>query len=181
MEEVWKDVPSFPGYQCSNLGRVRSFKGQGRSGIQSTPHMLRPGDRPNGYRFVVLMKNGTRNNRSLHNLVMLTFVGPKPRGLEIAHNNGDKRDNRLSNLRYCHKHENEYDKVQHGTSHKQFKLDEEMVLHARNVVRKHGQKGKTKIIQELAEHAGVALWTMYDAVHGRTWRHLPNAVPYLKK
>lgn len=176
MQEEWKDIPGFPGYQCSNKGHVRSFRGQGKAGLLETPHILKPGDSPNGYRFVVLMKNGTRNNRRLHTLVMLTFVGPPPSNCQIAHNNGIKTDNRLSNLRYCPKHENEYDKIRHGTQREQFKLNEETVLHARSVVRQSRQKSKTAVIQSLAEQAGVALWTMYDAVHGRTWRHLPGAI-----
>jgi hypothetical protein len=42
----------------------------------------------------------------VHQLVMLTFVGPCPEGLEIDHINLDTSNNRLSNLRYVTHREN---------------------------------------------------------------------------
>ena len=30
MEEIWKDITGFDGYQLSNLGRVRSLHGHGK-------------------------------------------------------------------------------------------------------------------------------------------------------
>lgn len=32
MEEIWKDIENYPGYQVSNLGRIKSFK-QDKNGI----------------------------------------------------------------------------------------------------------------------------------------------------
>ena len=42
----------------------------------------------------------------MHTLVMLTFVGPRPEGMDIDHLNADKHDNRLSNLQYVTRTEN---------------------------------------------------------------------------
>ena len=41
-----------------------------------------------------------------HQLVMLTFVGPRPEGLEIDHINLDTSNNSLDNLRYVTHKEN---------------------------------------------------------------------------
>lgn len=36
----------------------------------------------------------------LHDLVLAAFHGPKPKGLQACHNDGDKLNNHFSNLRY---------------------------------------------------------------------------------
>jgi hypothetical protein len=51
----------------------------------------------------------------VHQLVLEAFVGPRPRGMESCHNNGNQTDNRLVNLRWDTKSENNLDRVRHGT------------------------------------------------------------------
>jgi hypothetical protein len=52
--------------------------------------------------------------RKVHRLVLETFVGPCPDGMECCHNNGDPADNRLENLRWDTLSSNAYDRVEHG-------------------------------------------------------------------
>jgi DNA-binding transcriptional regulator YiaG len=49
----------------------------------------------------------------VHRLVMLAFVGPCPAGHEVRHINGDPSDNRLVNLRYGTRSENQKDRARH--------------------------------------------------------------------
>lgn len=51
----------------------------------------------------------------IHQLVLAAFVGPRPEGMEVAHENGDPQDNRLTNLSYKTKNGNMLDSVRHGT------------------------------------------------------------------
>ena len=51
----------------------------------------------------------------VHDLVLRTFVGPRPAGQQAAHGNGDRGDNALGNLRWATGSENEADKDRHGT------------------------------------------------------------------
>lgn len=46
---------------------------------------------------------------------MLAFIGPPPEGMEVCHNNGNPRDNRVVNLRYDSTRQNILDQVRHGT------------------------------------------------------------------
>jgi len=105
--ERWAWIPGFEGrYQVSDLGRVLSF-------VRSSPRLLagRVSHHHASYRRVWL---GDREF-FVHRLVMLTFVGPCPEGLEVCHRNGDGLDNRLVNLYYGTSSQNTLDAVRHGT------------------------------------------------------------------
>lgn len=100
--ERWARVPGLEAYECSDLGRVRSYYEIGKGkGISDTPQrILSPAMGPGGYLFVVLSKKGKQHARRVHQLVLGCFVGPRPEGMVVCHNNDVKTDNRLENLRY---------------------------------------------------------------------------------
>lgn len=93
MEEIWKPIPGFDGYEVSNFGNVRSFK-------RNNVCVLKPSITSGGYLQVNLCKNGKVYPGRIHKLVLLAFVGPRPEGLEICHGPGGPSYNRLDNLRY---------------------------------------------------------------------------------
>ena len=118
MTERWKDVPGFEGrYQVSDHGNVRSLdrvehfpayitsRGAHRSAsVRSFKgKVLRPGAHESGHVTVAI---GKGNSRMVHQLVMEAFVGPRPDGQEVLHENHIPADNRLSNLRYGTRSEN---------------------------------------------------------------------------
>jgi uncharacterized protein (DUF433 family) len=108
MQEKYRPIPGFPGYDISNFGTVRSYKKC--TGISDAGPQWEIMDKPQKilsqclgggtYLFVMLCKDGVRYPRRVHNLVLLAFVGPPPDGMEACHNDSDPRNNRLDNLRY---------------------------------------------------------------------------------
>ena len=113
--EIWKPIPGYKGYEASDLGRVRSWRGRwGRTEPRLLALRL-----SNGYPGVGLYKDDgvSRDARSVHSLVAQAFIGPRPEGYEVRHLNGDRTDNRLSNLAYGTPSENKLDAVSHGTHH----------------------------------------------------------------
>ena len=92
MEEIWKAVPGFLGYEVSNLGRVRSFK-------RTIMRVMSPSD-DGHYWGVSLVRNGKSHRHRIGRLVLLAFVGPRPDGMEMCHNDGDSYNDQLDNLRY---------------------------------------------------------------------------------
>ena len=70
--------------------------------------------------------------------VLNAFVGPRPDGLFACHNNGDKLDNSLSNLRWDTRSNNERDKLKHGM----LKLTVEQVREVRSSSEKVGVAAK---------------------------------------
>lgn len=96
--EIWKDVPGFPGYQVSNAGRVKSF----RSGIR----ILKQCNDGFGYPKVRIWGNGKGITIHVHKIVALAFI-PNPDGKpEIDHINTIRTDNRVENLRWVTRKEN---------------------------------------------------------------------------
>ena len=98
MEEIWKDVPGYEGlYQVSDNGNVRRLNWN-RTGttrnITLKPHK-------NGYRQVLLAKNGKRKMFTVHRLVAMVFI-PNPDGLpHVNHIDENKANNIAANLEWC--------------------------------------------------------------------------------
>lgn len=117
--EQWKPVPTYEGtYEASTWGRVRSVprvvpdKKLGQKRIKG--FIMKQTDSGDG-RMVINLRRGYKSNTmKVHRVIMLTFVGPRPEGMEICHNDGDYRNNRLDNLRYDTSSSNSYDMVEHG-------------------------------------------------------------------
>jgi len=105
MTEIWRPVPGWP-YSVSARGEVRSDR-YGR--------ILRPALRPTGYLQVTLSRRNEHWHPFVHQLVLLAFVGPAPEGTECCHGNGNRTDNRLSNLRWDTRLANAADATAHGT------------------------------------------------------------------
>lgn len=112
--EIWKDIPGYSGYQASTLGRIRSFWMHRKHYLVTTPHILKTWNRT-GYRAIELCVEKKRNLLAVHCLVLLAFVGPPPKSMECLHCDGNKINNKLTNLRYGTRSENLYDSVRHGT------------------------------------------------------------------
>ena len=131
MEEIWRDVAGYEGkYQVSNEGRVKSLSREIHSSNQngeftwiSIERILQPGKHDKGYHLSVVLHNPKRT-QMVHQLVMLAFVGPPPKGMCVLHTNGDATDNRLENLRYDTQSENIYDVYRQGKAWKTLTVDD---------------------------------------------------------
>lgn len=116
--EAWRAIPGQErAYEVSDFGGARSLPRvitRSNDVTQTVPgRTLRPVTGKNGYQSIVLPG---RDRRLLHRLVLLTFVGPCPEGMEGCHNDGDKLNNRLSNLRWDTRSSNAKDRTAHGAN-----------------------------------------------------------------
>lgn len=75
--------------EVSDLGRVRRI---------STGQILASYRRPNGYVQITIWDRGCRRTKYVQKMVWEAFNGPLGPLQRVAHMNGDRTDNRLSNL-----------------------------------------------------------------------------------
>lgn len=113
--EVWRDVSGYESaYQVSNLGRVRSSL-SGHWQIMKPSLVGVPG---NKYPAVYLYSGtkSTRKLRKIHQLVLEAFVGARPTPQHHGcHNDGNRENNKVDNLRWDTQIGNFSDKHKHGT------------------------------------------------------------------
>ena len=99
--EIWKDIDGYEGrYQVSNFGRVKSF--------WHGEHILKPVLLNIGYQQVTLCANGKHELVRVHRLVAKAFVDNPDNKPQVNHINGDKQDNRATNLEWVTASENRY-------------------------------------------------------------------------
>lgn len=132
MTERWLPIADVTGYEVSNFGRVRSLPGGKRHVCVLKLHSI-PGT---GYLQVQPTVRGRNKKIYVHRLVLEAFVGPCPEGMECRHLNGNPKDNRLVNLCWGTRKENQADRRLHGTAgtgeqHSQAKLTEMAVREIR--------------------------------------------------
>jgi hypothetical protein len=96
----------------STYGGVKSLKYFSHTGKVGT---LKQNRSKLGYLSVALYKNGKIKRLSTHRLVLEAFMGQCPNGMECAHNDGNKQNNKLKNLRWDTPSNNHGDKLKHGT------------------------------------------------------------------
>lgn len=176
---VYKSIDRYPGFLIGSNARVYScWKVRGKSGAgkrcgteryQSDQWHLISGcvQKSTGYHGVGL---GPHGNKLTHGLMMEAFYGRLPDGCEVCHNNGNKLDNRLVNLRYGTHSENQLDRSSHGTSnrgsrHGMSKLTDDDVS---NIRRWRGEgKSVPQIVAMLNSRTSVR--NVYKIISGKGW------------
>jgi hypothetical protein len=169
MNEEWRAIPGFQGYEASDLGRVRSlerkisdiYKGKARIRLFKGK-ILRPAPDKRGYLLVSHLE------KRVHTLVMLAFHGPPPEGMEVCHLSADRKDNRLCNLRYDNHKSNLADRLIHGTflvgeRHGSAKLTTREVQEIQNAI---GTQ------HEIATRYGVSQSHVSTIRSGKSWAHI---------
>jgi hypothetical protein len=119
MKEKWLPVVGWEDYyEVSDRGRVRSLPRRVPLRADLTMsvrgRLLSGSVTMFGYHAVTLCRDGVRSHQRTHRLVLEAFVGPCPDGMEGCHNDGDKLNNSLGNLRWDTRSANMYDRVAHG-------------------------------------------------------------------
>lgn len=136
-EEIWKDIPGYEGkYQVSDWGNVRSLDRIGyrhKDGkafkVTLKGRVLRPGPTKSGHLYVMLGRK--THGIPVHQLVAKTFIGPRPKGSDVRHLNGNPADNRLENLAYGSRTENILDVYKDGGRWRKLNLEEVKQIKAR--------------------------------------------------
>ena len=172
--EIFKDVVGYEGYyMVSNMGNVKSMErtvATWRGTRMVRARLLKPGIRPDSRLLVVLHVGGKDRTCLIHHLVAAAFIGPRPQGMQVCHNDGNPTNNAASNLRYDTPKGNHADKLLHGTSNRgtrngSNKLTEAQVL----AIRADTRSGTT-----VAAEYGITHYNVYLIRRRKIWGWLYN-------
>ena len=110
----------------------------------------------------------------IHRLVLETYVSQRPRDMECRHLNNNPTDNRLENLRWGTKKENQHDRVENGTSmegikHPLVKLTEQQVRQIIYVCRTG-----LFTLKEIASWYNVTWECIRNIKNRKSWKHIWN-------
>src|SRR5690606_1107007 len=104
--ELWKPVVGYEGlYEVSSLGNVRSWNGRWSTGQAKA---MKPTPIPGGYLTVALYLPAGRVTHLVHRMVAEAFHSRDGHDL-VRHLDGDKRNNRATNLAWGTPSENSMD------------------------------------------------------------------------
>lgn len=134
-------------------------------------HVLKVAQTPKGYTFVGAPV-GRRKQEYVHVIVCETFHGLRPEGMEVAHDNGIRRDCRAENLSWKTPLQNQADRRRHGTDtrgedHAPAKLTEYDVREIRR------RAAESESHRQLAVVFGVCQTQISRIVARTSWAHLP--------
>ena len=159
-EEIWRPIVGYEGwYEVSNLGRVKRVRPGGRS---KPGFIMRHHFNHAGYATITLCKNGKRSVKKMHNLVAQAFLGPIPPGHDVDHNDRDRGNPELGNLKFLSIFQN---RSKPGEQHPSAKLTEEQVKQIRFL---HGKVAH----KELAERYGIVDSAVTLIVQRKRWKHI---------
>jgi len=97
-----KLIDGFDDYYISPDGTIYSTKYSKRYNHEGKLRLLKPRTHPSGYLYAGLFKgvgsSKQRLWRRVHRLVVESFIGPIPDGLEVNHKDLNKHNNNVDNL-----------------------------------------------------------------------------------
>lgn len=158
---MFKVIPSFPNYMKNINGTVINKKFR---------YMKKYIDRY-GYEVVTLRNNKKRYNKTIHSLVMESFIFKRPNNYQINHIDGNKQNNNLFNLEYCTPSQNikhSYDtglRSAIGEKNGQSKLTEKEVKEIKSLIGKASQ-------YTIARKYNIDQSTVSNIKNGKLWSYV---------
>lgn len=155
----WRTVAGETQYFICEDGRVAS--------LIHRPRILKGGKAGLGYRKICF---ASRPHRYVHQIACEAFHGPRGKGQQVRHLNGNRTDNRASNLAWGSAAENAADKILHGTDtngekNPMARLTVSAVEKMRAIRAETGASHKI-----IAKQFGVSTMTAFRAVEYRSWK-----------
>lgn len=178
--EIFKLIPTFPDYEVSNYGRVRTKSRRIRytHAVTGQEHFRVGVERflkvqfndLTGYKFHQLYRDKKMYNKPIHQLVADAFLLPVEGAECINHIDGNKHNNEVTNLERCtnkynHEHASKTGLLANGSRIGTSKLNEKSVV----AIKKLLLGGWSH--SEIAELFEVSKSTISLIAENKTWKH----------
>lgn len=170
----YRPIDGFPGYRIGSDGSVWSCKPLRQGSPSVGWRLMRLQVSIYGYQIVTLRRESGSKTKACHRLVLESFVGPCPVGMECCHGDGNKTNNRVENLRWDTPDANRRDMMRHGTRARgerngASKLTAEQVQE----IKLRRAAGETQMT--IAKSYGVSESLISVIELGKGWKHVPAA------
>lgn len=154
----WKTIPGYSKYIINECGDIYSF---------FSDNILTPAINQDGYLRIMLKNNNNkRKTEFVHKLVLLTFIGPRPKGMICRHYpDQNPQNNHISNLSYSNQQQNSYDRIENNTYTCAI-LTPNMVIHIKEMLQNHATD---KQIQEIYDISSAVLSNIR---HNNIWKNI---------
>jgi len=171
IEEIWKPIINYENlYEISNYGRIKRIA----NGSNSTfiGKILKPQKISKyGHLGIRLYKDNNNKLFPIHRLVLETFIGPSPIGMQCRHLDGNPQNNKLDNLKWGTCKENSEDRIAHGKSGKgsngsMSKLTEQNIPEIKLLYR----QGISQI--NISRVYNVSKYIIWAIIHNKIWKHI---------
>lgn len=180
--EIWKPVAGYDGlYEIINTGRVkypckkikRYWRGRHQTFRRKEKITVGHVNRK-GYLEIKLQKGAIKKPCRVHRLVAQAFI-PNPNNLpQINHKDGDKKNNKATNLEWCdnshnikHAYENRL-MDRRGEKQNTCKIKESDVLEIRDFY----SKNPTAFLRVYAEKLNITRNTVSNIIKRNIWKHI---------
>lgn len=169
---IYRDIPGFPGYKAGTNGTVWSQWSRGNSPVMTDCwRRLRPRTVEAGYRQLCLRCDRTTFTRRICRLILETFVGPCPEGMQTLHGDGNASNDHLYNLRWGTPTENGSDKERHGTvSRGEHRPSAKLTATQVKEMRRDRANGVA--VDELVRRYGISRSHLHEILSGKYWKHV---------
>lgn len=169
--DEYKTIKGFPSYSISATGVVVN-----RNEYHNRISYLKSRKRKDGYHVISLSKDNKAKYFYLHRLIADHFI-PNPKNKKyVNHKDGDKSNNRVSNLEWCTASENSQHAIDNGMykppifkgeDHSRSKITDDTVRSIRALY-EGGNYTQTK----LSEMYGIGQTHISRIVRGESWSHV---------
>lgn len=99
--EIWKPILGYENYDVSNMGRIRSYSKE-----YDKNYLRKPWLSNDGYIRITLAANNKQKTLLVHRIVAQTFMAHDTNKNIVNHKDGNKQNNKLSNLEWVTASEN---------------------------------------------------------------------------
>jgi hypothetical protein len=182
--EVWKKIPGFKNYKASSLGRIMSvdmlIDRKNRWGTRTK--YIRKGrilKQSGPYKFCKYKccSLGFGRRFFVHRLIALTFIENKKNKKEVNHINGNKLDNRVTNLEWTTTSENrlhafENNLNRHSENHGNAILTNAQVVEIKRLLSLRKGKRCKPYMKDIGKKFGISREHVKDIATGHSWRRV---------
>lgn len=165
-----KDIKNYDGlYFVDENGNIFSYPKKTRKGIRQIFANLGK----NGYLMIDLCKDKKIKKHLVHRLIAETFLENPLNKEQVNHINGIKNDNRLVNLEWNTRSENQLHSIKIGLRSTQGKKNSQSKLNEQQVLLIFNDK---RIYKEIQKDYKISIPTISDIKRGYSWTHITNKI-----